>query len=100
MYDWVDVTVKVPGFAQRVLLLSTAAHSDPTSYAQMGYHPMAWTMERPGVRMTMRGMSLRCTFQLGARVHVARSHITYAGRRSLETAPFQPYLTHMRYVSE
>jgi len=32
MYDWVDVTVKVPGFAQRVLLLSTAAHSDSTSY--------------------------------------------------------------------
>ena len=26
----VDVTVKVPGFAQKALLLSTAAHSDPT----------------------------------------------------------------------
>ena len=38
MYDWLSVTVKVRGLAQRVLLLSTAAHSDPTSYgyAQMG----------------------------------------------------------------
>ena len=29
MYDWLSVTVKVRGLAQRVLLLSTAAHSDP-----------------------------------------------------------------------
>ena len=32
MYDWLSVTVKVRGLAPRVLLLSTAAHSDSTSY--------------------------------------------------------------------